>query len=134
MDRDVPFDPVVDGEAVTAVRAATDDTVFSVVEYTTDDLHVAYVSEATRALYDDETDMYGHFDRIHSYVNLDIAEIALFTDDLFPFADDARFITTALDTGKMVRVYVSDKRGVFIGLEPAATVEPIVDALLNAVG
>ena len=130
-DRDVSFDPVVDEELVETVKAAADGPVFVVVEFTPDEFSVTYASSATRDMYEDEDAMYDYFESVHEYVNLDLTEIDLFTENLFPVADDVRYITTALDIGKMIRVYLDDRRGVFVGLPTEAEVEPVVEALFD---
>ncbi|MFC7236560.1 hypothetical protein [Halosegnis marinus] len=109
---------------------------FALVEFTPTEFRIAYVSSATRALYgvegDDDEAMYDYFATVHEYVNLDLAEIDLFTESLFPMADDVRYITTALDMGKMVRVYLTDDRGVFVAMPSDAPVESVVTALRDA--
>jgi hypothetical protein len=130
-DRDVSFDPVIDDEVVETVKTAADGPVFVVVEFTPEEFEVVYASRGTRDMYEDEDAMYDYFEMVHDYVNLDLAEIDLFTENLFPVADDVRYITTALDIGKMIRVYVNDRRGVFVGLPTEAEVEPVVEALFE---
>lgn len=131
-DRDVSFTPIVDDELVEAVKTAAEGPVFVVVEFTPNEFRVAYASSATREMYGDDEAMYEYFETVHEYVNLDLAEIDLFTESLFPIADDVRYITTALDIGKMIRVYLDERRGVFVGLPMGAEVEPVVDALFDA--
>lgn len=131
-DRDVSFEPIVDDAMVDRLKEAADGPVFVVVEFTADEFDLAYVSSATRETYEDEAAMYDHFETVHEYVNLDLTEIDLFTENLFPIADDVRYITTALDIGKMIRVYVGDRRGIFVGLPTDAEVEPVVEVLAEA--
>jgi len=128
-DRDVSFEPIVDDEVVDTVKAAADGAVFVVVEFTPDEFRLAYASSATQEMYEDEDAMYDDFETVHEYVNLDLTEIDLFTEELFPAADGVRYITTALDIGKMIRAYVEGERGIFVGLPTDAEVEPVVDAL-----
>lgn len=131
-DRDVSFEPVVDDAVVERVKEAADGPVFVVVEFTPDEFGLAYASSATRDMHEDEDAMYDYFETVHEYVNLDLTEIDLFTENLFPVADEVRYITTALDIGKMIRVYVGDRRGVFVGLPSDAEVEPVVQVLSDA--
>lgn len=132
-ERDATFDPVVDEDVVETMKAAANGPVFVVVEFTPDEFMVVYASSGTRDMYEDEEAMYDYFEVVHDYVNLDLAEIDLFTDNLFPVADDVRYITTALDIGKMIRAYIGERRGVFIGLPMEAEVEPVVEALFDDV-
>lgn len=130
-DRDVSFDPIIDDEVVDTVKTAADGPVFVVVEFTPDEFRLAYASTTTREMYEDEAAMYDYFERVHEYVNLDLAENDLFTERLFPTAEEVRYIATAMDIGKMIRVYVEDERGIFVGLPTDAEVEPVVGALLD---
>ncbi|MGM0604456.1 MAG: hypothetical protein ACQETB_02160 [Halobacteriota archaeon] len=108
---------------VASLREACDGTLYVVVEYDADSYEAVYVSDAMRSYYDDEAAMYDHFDRIHSYIHVDFAEIDLFTDTLFPIADDVEYIATSLDFIKLVRIY-DGTGGVFVTVDPE---EPIVD-------
>lgn len=118
--------------ACEAVERTVEGSLRSCVEYDADRFNPVYVDDVTRAFYDDEDEMYDHFDQIHSYVHLDLAEMDLFTEELFPIADRVRYLVTALDAFKLVRVYV-DGDGLFLALDHDEPVEPIVEAIHGAI-
>jgi hypothetical protein len=113
---------------VAAVRDVTEGTVRSIVEYDREEFNALYVDELTMALYESEDHMLDHFEEIHSYVHVDFTEMELFTEELFPIADRARYLTTAFDTFTLVRIYLGDE-GLFIALDPAEPVEPVVETV-----
>lgn len=119
--------------AVAAARKATEGPLYSLVEFNFEGFNYLYVAEETRALYSSESEMEEHFHRIHSYVNIDFTEIELFTEDLFPMADQVRYKTTALDVMTLVRLYVTENSGVFIALDRGEEVEPVVEAIEQTV-
>lgn len=114
--------------AVERIRERIDGTLYSAVEYDTATYQPLYVDDATMAFYEDEAAMDDHFGLIHSHVNLDFTEIGLFTDELFPVADEVTAITTRMDYLKLVRVY-GDREGLFLAVEPGEPVEPPVTAV-----
>lgn len=120
-------------ETVEMIRDQVDRTLYTVVEYDSDSFNVLFANEATVDLYDDEGAMMEHFERIHDYVNVDFAEIDLFTESLFPEAGRVDYLTTTMDHLKLVRVY-SGRQGVLLGLTPDEPVEPLVGPLLDAMG
>lgn len=101
---------------------------YSLVRFGPDDFEVLYVSEETYQMYPDETAMVDHFERLFDYVGIDFAEKALFTDVLLSGAGTVRYMTTALESVKVVRVY-DDSRGVFLAVAPAEPVPPLVDVV-----
>lgn len=119
--------------AFEAVKATVSGTLRSFVEFDGDQFNPLYVDDSTLAFYEDEDHMLEHFAQLHSYVYLDLAEMDLFTTELFPVADRVEYITTTLDFFKLVRVYYGDE-GVFIALDHDEPVEPIVQAIGQALG
>lgn len=118
--------------ACAAAREAVTGTLRSCVEFDTEAFNPLHVDDVTLAFYDDEADMLDHFSRIHSYVNLDLTEVDLFTGELFPIAERVVYITTALDFFKMVRIY-HEGEGLFLALDYDEPVEPIVEAVNEAI-
>lgn len=123
--RVLPFD--VD-QALADVEELVGDELQSFVEYDVDDYHVLYLSDLALSMYEGEELAFAHFDRIHSHVHLDFTEIDLFTEGLFPIAEDVEYVTTSLDFMKLVRVY-HDDMGVFVSLSPNANEVPVVEAI-----
>lgn len=125
----VTFDvePVVE-----AALDAVDGPLYSLVEFDLESWNDLYVAEETLETYDSEEQMREHFDRIHGYVNLDFTEIDLFTEDLLPIADEIRYKTTAMDVMKFVRIYLAERTGLFVALDPGERVEPLVVAVEDA--
>ena len=122
-----------DGDAVRgAVEARVEGTLRSLVEYDRDAFNPLYVDDVTLSFYEDEEQMTAHFERLHSYIHLDVTEMDLFTDELFPVADRVRYLTTAFDLFTLVRVYVDDE-GMFMALDPDEPVEPLVHAIEDVV-
>lgn len=119
--------------ACEAVQATVSGTLRSFVEFDGEAFKPLYVDDATMSFYDDEDHMRAHFSQLHSYVYLDLTEMDLFTDELFPVADRVEYITTALDFFKLVRIY-RDGDGVFIALDHDEPVQPVVEAVEDAIG
>ncbi|MFB6354516.1 MAG: hypothetical protein ABEJ92_10575 [Halobacteriales archaeon] len=122
---------VVEFDADAALEAAHETasgTLRSFVEFDGDTFNPMYVDDSTLAFYDDEDEMLDHFAQLHSYVYLDLAEIDLFTEELFPVAERVEYITTAMDFFKMVRIYRGDE-GLFLALDHDEPVEPLVAAI-----
>lgn len=117
--------------ACEAVQAAVSGTLRSFVEFDGEAFNPLYVDDSTMSFYEDEEHMRAHFSQLHSYVYLDLAEMDLFTDELFPVAERVEYITTALDFFKLVRVYYGDE-GLFLALDHDEPVEPIVRAISGA--
>jgi hypothetical protein len=118
--------------ACEAVQATVSGTLRSFVEFDRESFNPLYVDDSTRSFYDDEEHMLEHFSQLHSYVYLDLTEMDLFTDELFPVAERVKYITTALDFFKLVRVYYGDE-GLFLALDHDEPVEPIVRAIRETV-
>lgn len=97
----------------------------SVVEFDQEGFNVLYADDLTLSFYDSEAAMYDHFEHIHGFVNLDYSEMNLFTDELFPVAEDVSFLASGMDLFTMVRVYVEDC-AYFFALAPT---EPILPAV-----
>lgn len=116
------------GEVTRAVQEAATGTVRSIVEYDREEFNPLYVDDVTMAFYADEDEMYDHFAEIHSYVHVDFTEMSLFTEELFPVADEVRYLTASFDTMTLLRIYFGDA-GVFVSLDPGVPVEPIVEAV-----
>lgn len=116
-----------------ALEDALEGSLRTLVEFDADRFNTLYVDEETRSFYRDEEHRHAHFERIHSYVNVDLAEIDLLTGELFPVADEVEYIATALDTFTLVRLYVDDG-GLFLALDPGEPVEPAVEALRTVLG
>ena len=119
--------------ACEATRSAVSGTLRSFVEFDGEQFQPLYVDDATMAFYDDEDHMRSHFARLHSYVYLDLAEMDLFTEELFPVAERVHYITTALDLFKLVRIYHGDE-GVFVAIDHDEPVTPVVEAVEGAIG
>lgn len=127
---------IVDFDADAAFDAAADTvsgTLRSFVEFDGESFNPLYVDDTTLAFYEDEDHMLAHFGQLHSYVYLDLAEIDLFTTELFPVAERVEYITTAMDFFKIVRIYHGDE-GLFLALDHDEPVEPLVEAVLEAIG
>lgn len=118
--------------ACEAVKATASGSLRSFVEFDGDSFNPLYVDDSTISFYDDEEHMRAHFSQLHSYVYLDLAEIDLFTGQLFPVADRVHYITTALDLFKLVRIYYDDE-GVFVALDSDEPVSPVVQAVEDAI-
>lgn len=112
---------------------AVDGPLYSLVEFDLERWNDLYLADETREMYDDERQIEEHFSQIHDYVNLDFTEIDLFTDDLLPTADEVRYITTAMDVMTFVRIYVGERTGLFVALDPDEPVEPLVTAIEGAI-
>lgn len=119
--------------ACEAVQATVSGTLRSFVEFDGESFNPLYVDDSTLSFYDDEDHMREHFSQLHSYVYLDLTEMDLFTDELFPVAERVEYITTALDFFKLVRIY-RDGDGVFVALDHDEAVQPVVEAVENAIG
>ncbi|MDZ7702091.1 MAG: hypothetical protein U5J98_08520 [Halobacteriales archaeon] len=109
--------------ACEAVQDVVSGALRSFVEFDGDSFNPMYVDDATLGFYDDEDHMRAHFSKLHSYVYLDLAEMDLFTQELFPIAERVEYITTALDLFKMVRIY-HDNQGIFVAIDHDEPVEP----------
>lgn len=119
----------VDGsQLVDRVLGEVDGTVFTVVEYDQDEFNVLHLDDATRNFYRNEEQMMDHFAEIHSYVHIDFVELDLFTEQLFPIAEEVEYIATRMDYMKLVRFYGGD-RGLFVSLEPDEAVAGIAAAV-----
>lgn len=118
--------------ACAAARETVSGTLRSCVEFNTESFNPIYVDDLTLAFYDDEDHMLEHFSRIHSYVNLDLTEVDLFTGELFPIAERVEYITTALDFFKMVRFYHNGD-GLFLALDANEPVEPVIAAIRDVI-
>jgi len=118
--------------ALAAVQARASGTLRSFVEFDEETFNPLYVDDATLALYEDEAQMQAHFTNLHSYLYLDLAETDLFTEQLFPVAEAVDYLTTALDYVKLVRLYHGDE-GLFLALDPDEPVQPLVDAIREAI-
>ena len=118
--------------ACEAVRATVQGELRSFVEFDTERFNPIYVDDVTLSLYEDEEHMREHFGRVHDYLNVDLAEIDLFVEELVPIADRVEYLVTALDAFKLVRFYV-DRQGVFLALDPDEPVEPVVDVIRGAI-
>lgn len=105
---------------------------YTLVEFDLETWNDLYVADETREMYESDAEMREHFDRIHGYVNLDFTEIDLFTEDLLPVADEIRYKTTAMDVMKFVRIYLDERTGLFVALDPDERVEPLVAAVEDA--
>lgn len=119
--------------ACEAAQEAVSGTLRTFVEFDADSFNALYVDDVTLAFYEDEDHMRAHFSQLHSYVYLDLAEMDLFTEELFPVAERVEYITTSLDFFKLVRVYYDDQ-GLFLALDHDEPVEPVIRAIGQAVG
>ena len=113
-------------ETVELLRNRSEKTVFSVVRFDSEGFEPLYVADETRTMYPDESAMDEHFAEIHDYINVDFAEIALFSEQLLPAAGSVNYVTTAMDGVKILRVYAGHS-GVFLALHPDEAVVPLVD-------
>ena len=113
---------------VEALRRRTDGPLHSVVRFDPDDFRILYVAGEAESRYPTESAMVEHFERIFAYVGIDFAEKTLFSDVLLPDAGTVRYMTTSLDSVKVVRVY-EESEGVFVGVDPEEAVPPLVDAV-----
>jgi hypothetical protein len=108
-----------------AVEDTVDGTLRSLVTFDKNNFEVLYVDDLTRQFYDDEDQMYGHFEEIHSYVHVDFTEKSFYTEDLFPVSERVRYIATGFDVFTVVRIYF-DEEGLFLTLDRDEPVKPIV--------
>lgn len=123
----------LDVEAVlAAVRGTLDGQLLSFVEFDVGEFNPVYVSDATMAMYDDESHMLEHFARIHEYVHLDFTEQELFTTELLPTESRVHYIATRMDALTVVRFYRGDD-GLFLAVEAGEPIEPIVGAIEAAI-
>lgn len=113
-------------DAVELIRNRAEETVYSVVRFDPDRFEPLYVASETRAMYPDEAAMNRHFSELHDYVNVDFAEITLFSEELIPAAGSVNYVTTAMDGVKILRVYAGHS-GIFLALHPDEPVVPLVD-------
>ena len=118
--------------ACDAVRGTVQGELRTFVEFDAERFNPIYVDDETLSFYEDEAHVRAHFGRIHGYVNVDLAEIDLFVEELFPIADHVEYLVTALDAFKLVRFYV-DNQGVFLALDHDEPVEPVVAAIREAI-
>jgi len=114
--------------AVEAAQSVAGDGVRTVVTFDREGFDVVYVDDIVDTFYDDREHMQAHYEQIHSYVNVDFTEQALFVDELFPVAEDVRYMATGLDFSTLVRVYVGAE-GLFLSLDPGVDVEAVVEAI-----
>jgi hypothetical protein len=118
-----------DADAVwRAVREAVEGQLLSFTEFDREGLNVLYAAEETLDYYGSEAEMLEHFEEIHSYINIDFTEQELFTESLFPEAEQVEYLVTALDFVKLLRVYHGDV-GLYIALEPDEPILPLVEAV-----
>lgn len=124
---------VIDPDAaVEAARSVAGDGVQTVVSFDRHGFDVVYVDDAVLAAYGDREAMLDHYEEIHAYVNVDFTERDLFTTELFPVADQVRYMATGMDFSTLVRVYVEEE-GVFLSLENGEDVEAVVAAIERVV-
>ena len=115
-----------------ALEECLEGTPRSLVEFDGDGFNVLYADDATLSFYDSVEHMHEHFGEIHGFVNLDYAEIDLFTDELFPVSEEARYLVTGLDLFTLVRVYV-DGCAYFVAVDPDEPVYPVVRTIERVV-
>ena len=106
---------------------------YAFCEYDTETFRPLYIDDRTISMYESKDAMLEHFERIHTNVHMDFMQIELFRNTLFPDAERVEYIATAMDFLKILRVYVDDD-GLFIATAPDEPIEPIVDAIKDAVG
>lgn len=116
------------GAAVEAARSVAGDGVRTVVSFDRKGFDVVYVDDVVDDFYEDREHMHAHYEQIHSYVNVDFTEQDLFVEELFPVAEDVRYMATGLDFSTLVRVYVGTE-GLFLSLDKGIDVEAVVDAI-----
>lgn len=97
-------------------------------EYDTESFRPLYLSDETVSIYESRDAMLEHFEKIHTNIHMDFMQSKLFRNTLFPDAERVEYITTSMDFLKILRVYVGDD-GLFISVDPAEPVVPIVDAI-----
>jgi hypothetical protein len=101
---------------------------YAFCEYDTESFRPLYLSDETVSMYESRDAMLEHFETIHTNVHMDFMQSKLFRNTLFPDAERVEYITTSMDFLKILRVYVGDD-GLFISVDPAEPVVPIVDAI-----
>jgi hypothetical protein len=111
-----------------AVQDTVEGTVRSLVTFDKQDFEVLYVDDLTEQFYEDEDQMYAHFEEIHSYVHVDFTEKSFYTEDLFPVSERVRYIATGFDIFTVVRIYF-DEEGLFLTLDRDEPVKPVVSAV-----
>lgn len=120
-------------EACDAVLGTVEGRLRAFVEFDAEGFNPIYVDDGTLAAYDDEDHMLEHFERIHGYVNVDLAEIDLFVEELFPVADRVEYLATGLDAFKLVRYYVGHQ-GIFLAVDHDEPIDPVIAALRETIG
>ncbi|MFC6764851.1 hypothetical protein [Natrinema soli] len=114
------------------VRQVVQETVsgplYAFCEYDTESFRPLYLSDETVSMYESRDAMLEHFEKIHTNVHMDFMQSKLFRNTLFPDAERVEYITTSMDFLKILRVYIGDD-GLFISVDPAEPVVPIVDAI-----
>lgn len=113
--------------AFDAMEAVADGPIYSFVEFDKDDFNPIYVDQATVQFYEDVDHMLAHFEEIHSYTNLDFVEMDLFTEDLFPIADEVRYLVVSMDYLQIVRAYRNGD-GIFFAIGPDEPIKPLMAA------
>jgi hypothetical protein len=123
----------VEAEALReALAGVVEGTLRSLVEFDDDAFNVLYADDVTLGFYDSTEHMRQHFEHIHGFVNLDRAEMDLFTEELFPPSEGVRYLATGLDLFTMVRVYTGGC-AYFVALDPDEPVSPVVRAIERVV-
>lgn len=108
-----------------ALSERLEGTLRSLVEFDDEGFNVLYADDTTLSFYDSVEHMREHFGHIHGFVNLDHAEMDLFTDELFPVSEDVRYLVTGLDLFTLARVYAGGC-AYFVAVDPDEPVLPVV--------
>ena len=115
-----------------SIEEVTEGTLRSLVEYNKEEFNPLYIDDVTLSFYESVDHALTHFERIHSYVNIDFAEMSLFTEELFPVSEEVRYLVTGLDQFTVLRIYIGNE-GLFIALDPDEPVKPVVDVVVESV-
>lgn len=119
----------VDANALTdRLQSTVEGPLLSLVEFDRTGFNPLFVHDGTLGMYRDEQHMHEHFEEIHGYINLDLAEMSLFTEHIIPQADRVRALSTTLDVVQLVRVY-AEECGFFLAVDPEEPVPPLVEVI-----
>ena len=123
----------VDADALReALFEAVEGPLRGLVEFDDEAFNVLYADDVTLSFYESADHMREHFGHVHGFVNLDYAEMDLFTGELFPVSEEVRYLATGLDVFTMVRIYVGGC-AYFVSLDPDEPVVPAVRAVERVV-
>jgi len=120
-----------DGDAATAAVHEVDG-VLSVSAFTSDDYEILYVADKVLGMYESESHLRDHYGEVLSHLNMDILERETYEESLLPNAGQVRGIVTRMSRMTLLRI-ITDEQGLYLALEPEASVPDIIDAVGSVV-